>query len=126
MDETELYIKMCEKATEIQKQATLDSYYWDKFIEERFYVRYSAISFILPPENERSVWLPRQDQLQEMLKYPLEPTMEMNIISKYFRNQGIAYYGQFNTYEQLWLAYIMVSVHNKVWNGEDWVIEVLK
>ena len=80
----------------------------------------------------RSVWLPRQDQLQEMIKsyYKTHPSNAFECddfgLVEYFYNfcwleedrnwdkEGIT------TMEQFWLVFVMKEKHNKIWNGEEW------
>ena len=65
MDETELFVKMCEKAEEIQKRHpdalflnTLDSVNLPEYDLNG--------NCWFNRNNEKTIWLPRQDQLQEM------------------------------------------------------------
>ena len=114
MDTSETYIKMCEKAVEIQE-------IWKSEV-----IKPDDRSFWIDDFNkQKSIWLPRQDQLQEMMR----PTPE--------RGEKISPYGlswsfyrfidqlpplkRGNSFEQLWLAYVMKWEHHKVWNGKDWV-----
>ena len=91
----------------------------------------------------RVIWLPRQDQLQEMI--------EFDSLEKYWVKRGIhltnwhivesrlnrfydftmiglcrdterlsEYCVQFTSMEQLWLAFVMKEKHSKVWDGEKW------
>lgn len=132
-----LYIKMCEKA-EIQKvwkpqigdiitdgvapPETIQNnmFFWDedgvKEIKDDYY------------------WLPRQGQLQKMVSFP-----NSEKIGIWFEKH-IAFYewcgervkglqnnwGKFTSMEQLWLAFVMKKKYNKVWNGEDWIVEYEK
>ena len=60
-------------------------------------------------------WLPRQDQLQDMLGDTLS--------LQYFDELHDAYqlYGSYaKTHEQLWLAYVMYEKFGKKWNGKEW------
>jgi hypothetical protein len=111
--EDKLYIKMCETAKEIQKLYHND----DK-------------DFTVASKKEyATVWLPRQDQLQEMAfdEELLEDNND-NFISwlwggtlhyDYLSSQ----YLLFNSLEQLWLAYVMKIKFNKIWDKqkEEWV-----
>ena len=68
------------------------------------------------------VWLPTQDQLQDMIdmqwfskfhlfyafangEYPVHPYLAIS---------------HFKTMEQLWLAYVMKEVHGLYWDGNSW------
>ena len=64
----------------------------------------------------RIVWLPRQDQLQEM-------TAAKGWVAQLillWHETDADYWGQFRTWEQLWLAFVMQEKHNKHWTGEAW------
>ena len=147
MDTSETYIKMCEKAVEIQKQRLIgfdwqegDWYHWwsdvndsvkyndDQVLSENF-------SYEWCEEEKREVnniWLPRQDQLQEMVamdtcSYISFPVLLLSSLGE-FTNRGLApdegwndYALSFTSMEQLWLAFVMKEKYNKTWNGEDWV-----
>ena len=60
------------------------------------------------------IWLPRQDQLQDMLggfkKLFPKGSEELKINHKYCKS-----------FEQLWLAFVMKERYKKIWNGKDWV-----
>lgn len=119
MDTSETYVKMCEKAVEIQKLCP------NEISEKDF-------SAILPPSEEEEaklpkfkiicgifVWLPRQDQLQEMM---IETGTNINLLH-YFVSWIDNTYNlcSWDSMEQLWLAFVMKERYSKVWNGEDWV-----
>ncbi len=71
--------------------------------------------------SDEVIWLPRQDQLQEMY-YKDDGRHSIDIINTFqvelFGN--LRYYDKFNSMEQLWLAFVMKEKYNKIWNGEDW------
>lgn len=132
MDTTPEYIKMCEKATEIQEQHDME--YGDCYIHKgtgalliivpKYSTEFQAINITakcnfndLIPSH--ITWLPRQDQLQEILlkKYDVD-SLEMAFHS--FINDARFLLNK-TTFEQLWLMFFMKERHNKVWNGEDWV-----
>ena len=76
----------------------------------------------------KNIWLPRQDQLQEML-YGNAGVMccvsLANDISKFGKSLGrkhIKKY-QFHSMEQLWLAFVMKEKFGKTWNGKEWLLE---
>ena len=155
MDTSKEYIKMCEKAEEIQEMLD-NSYYtienvfavrakrkqciheeeklfipysYDKVYCERcgkkleeyeteYIATYSQKPFhLLNDEVQKFIWLPRQDQLQQMIaKFYLLP---FNTFHKFcIKNQV-----EFNSMEQLWLTFVMWQKYHKIWNGEDWVEE---
>jgi len=82
-------------------------------------------------EWDIAVWLPRQDQLQEMVgdygliycflyAYFRETSGENNWSNKSCSNAD-TYWQQFGSMEQLWLAFVMRERFGKVWNGEEWL-----
>lgn len=117
MDTSEQYIKMCEEAREIQcLQPRRDEY-------PRNYGCYYA---------DGSIWLPRQDQLQEMVSkkwcysiFPKVATLEENdgfqmtvFTRSYDIKDRTIVYGK--SYEQLWLALVMKEKYGKTWDGTQW------
>ncbi len=135
MDISETYIKMCEKAEEIQELVTS--------LEDA-----QSFFHIWPNHPKRLkliVWLPRQDQLQKMglpvikegQKYTHafvkgeHPDRFINacLIEEFFdfctgtySSKKLYAYDNFNSMEQLWLAFVMKEMFGKSWNGEEWVI----
>ncbi len=113
MDTSETYVKMCEKAEEIQRLVRSNPL---KYLDGKDFIQ-GEIGDI------EQTWLPRQDQLQGMVK-----TRDRLLdCSKFF--SFACYYGVDHiediqdekvSMEQLWLAFVMKEKHNKVWNGEQW------
>lgn len=75
--------------------------------------------------SEVAIWLPRQDQLQEILIADYEEIgKEYN--DKWDRllfacNDFVnGDYFDGHSMEQLWLAFYMSEKHNKKWNGKEW------
>jgi len=69
------------------------------------------------------VWLPRQDQLQDMI--PNEPAWDYRF-SKFSNwvdtELGMEVCNSVDSMEQLWLAFVMNELYQKKWNGKEWVI----
>ncbi len=67
--------------------------------------------------TKKIIWLPRQDQLQEMV-------CEGEVIPCFALYHWITNsefnYDLHKTEEQRWLAYVMNEKYNKTWNGKDW------
>jgi len=103
MDTSEIYIKMCEKAEEIQNQKQL-------FDLEDFY--------------EDQIWLPRQDQLQEMIGEQhcssLPSIWLAHEFSEFCDSVEHDIYLRKGTMEQLWLAFVMKERFGKIWVNEEW------
>lgn len=143
MDTTEVYVKMCEKAEEIQRS-------WNHTGGDVFFIKEGEFIFGEPaeggwvanegdvvysssyefPENGEStnkyyhdlyIWLPRQDQLQEMC-WTLTDTKWTPFfaltVARDFANEH-----PFQTMEQLWLAFVMKEKYGKVWSGEEWICQ---
>ncbi len=74
--------------------------------------------------REWCIWLPRQDQLQEMIVlHEILDSSKSKIAS--LLSRFWAWYlnttNEFTSMEQLWLAFVQKENHGKSWNGEDWV-----
>ena len=162
MNTNETYIKMCEKAEEMQAQwkpvlgdwicsatQTLRNKKSGRNVRVVQYVEDKRGYPIIHSRESMGtmdakycvdiIWLPRQDQLQEVMGLSDRQLM------KQFRNfliwiTGVPEcYDRYNTgesfpdtmpygvflpsFEQLWLAFVMKEKYNKVWNGEEWVKE---
>lgn len=152
MDFSEGYIKMCEKAKEIQKLWEPQAWDWfavkkgwdDKeYYDWRKHATCYAVWIISGYETdsgyygpsfdemeeeeykEHCIWLPRQDQLQEMLigdygesddkSYILLYKDFVSFLEKVFNEwEDIAE----KTPEKAWLAFVMYKRYGKRWN--DW------
>ncbi len=136
MDETKQYILMCEKAEEIQKgwiprrgdyiffwHQDKEGFYWD-FVCNPLGIKeqVSAIHFDVIYR-----WLPRQDQLQDMI-FDRKNHTEVFYVSYFYR---FVYEDLCSTsrdsnnwsMEQLWLAFVMKERYNKVWNSKEWEVK---
>jgi hypothetical protein len=76
-------------------------------------------------EIEKCTWLPRQDDLQGMVKGTSDLDHLLERFDAFIRRHweykdSVTPIGVFGSMEQLWLAFVMMEKHNKVWNGEDW------
>ncbi len=160
MDTSETYIKMCD-CPEIQEQKGYKCGDWYVLtrMPETFKFRiecestdveddnsgdhpYTKLRQIKDRTEDGYLWLPRQDQLQEMLKETHGDFFTMFI---FFWHEFLTESGDFRipswsgvrrdgienghkvisfdkvtSMEQLWLAFVMKEKHNKVWNGEEW------
>lgn len=150
MDITETYLKMCEKAVEIQnikhKEDKYHSYfkhgdliYWNnnfKICTEDYNVFFNI--------TDKVVWLPRQDQLQDMVwnKYCIDNSRQsysghertealVRWINDAFHNWNFnadkphehSYKLNCDSMEQLWLSFVQDVLYQKVWDStkEGWV-----
>ena len=119
MDTSKEYIKMCEGAEEIQTIKCL----YDlgqigiKVVgADWFYLYDTDTSF------PKIIWLPRQDQLQEMVEgEPLQQLYRFNEWLTDCAKEPENYHHNFeNSMEQLWLAFVMKEKYQKTWDGEKW------
>lgn len=69
---------------------------------------------------EDVVWLPRQDELQDMMGIESIPTLLSQFNEFVFKN--VSYVSQFiDSLEKTWLAFVMKEKYNKVWSGKEWI-----
>ena len=73
------------------------------------------------------VWLPRQDQLQAML-YPARYKEKYDMCSAFAARCTFSVFNAFisdkpdvMSMEQLWLAFVMIELHQKRWHNGEWV-----
>ncbi len=122
-----VFIKMCEKAEEIQPVTcpfhVLESrevFIWDGDDVWFHYAVGDGKDMVI-----RKVWLPRQDQLQEMLN------LNLIALCRGFRDFAFNDYADattdevdpiisFDSMEQLWLCFVMSSLYQKTWDGGAW------
>jgi len=147
MDFSEKYIKMCQKAEEIQKEwkPKVGDWVIDVWNEKRplvicvvrdnpdyFYLSDQFASDkvnIYQNHISKLYWLPRQDQLQEMLKsyfadiFSIIVNFGLWCDGTYSLNISKNYIKQFTTMEELWLTFLMYEKYRKIWNGkkEKWI-----
>lgn len=151
MDTSPEYITMCEKAEEIQDDWVVHcgDYCLMKHPKDRRVVIVTEGNLELRTTNQYGfgvifpesygdnrdykfkdtvIWLPRQDQLQDILRYKYDT--ENMLVTFYAWCRGYYIEGNyvvdyksmefFKTFEQLWLAFVMKEKYNKVWNGNNW------
>lgn len=151
MDETATYTKMAGGSAEIQalNKAEIGNYYWQPKIGEFCILTYphekvqyawekphheailvSLKDYALHEYDHHAIWLPRQDQLQAMIEEELE-VKTLDSLHHYFQifiewfnaRNGDWRIREVDTYEKLWLAFVMHEKYHKVWNGEEWIPE---
>jgi hypothetical protein len=104
MDTSKEYIEMCEAAEEIQEL---------EFIRDENSSFFDGDSF---ENGGYQIWLPRQDQLQEILGIGNFSTV--GLIDA-FRVEIFNFYrDKYTSFEQLWLQFVMKRIYNKIWNSE--------
>lgn len=150
MDTSSEYVKMCEAAVEIQRQwkPRMGDYVSDiiniEEVREIFTVIHAEKE--ITPQNkalvlrshvdgicdltntmscfgfirEGMVWLPRQDQLQEMI-YAEQSVVKKEVMFHYWIQDTLRLpLLTVNSLEQLWLRFVTEEKFNKYWNGGSW------
>jgi len=119
MDTSKEYIKMCD-CPEIQLFSLASK--WERWSIWFFWDALFAGNAL--PNYCSPVWLPRQDQLQEMVGRP-----EMgDLLNSFYEFYGSDYhlstskfmFEGYNSMEQLWLAFVMWELYQKRWDGKTW------
>jgi hypothetical protein len=136
---------MCEKATEIQaiwhsleligtlpsnkgfglhyEKGYDGSFCWDG--ESVYCVDYEYCTSYKPTD----IWIPRQDQLQEMIgEFPRNFERFADEAGQNAFDYSQEEMGDYQIYdtgctsmEQRWLAFVMKEKYQKTWNGENWI-----
>lgn len=140
MDKSEQYIKMCENASNIQLEweiqngdfvytrgdkseggLYLEGVYvvWNERLPLSGYHNWDD-NWYLPSCH----WLPRQDQLQEILDRSSEKQCYCNVclleaFTKF--SAGEEAEKQYLSMEHLWIRFIMWNNYKKKWNGLTWI-----
>lgn len=142
MDTSKEYIKMCEKAVEVQAlwEVMPADFIYHKENAKSDYVHGTTYTYLIANETTKlddmkdiAVWLPRQDQLQGMVSELARDNL--NILMMMFINQLINIKVSGNdpivslkysivSIEQLWLVFVMSEKYGKTWNTETLKWEV--
>ena len=131
MDTTSEYVKMCQEAKEIQALWPLED--GDFYIPKPSSLQGAVLAFcalcnikdsfgnvFIGEQNKGDyIWLPRQDQLQELVKERGLQSLTWNIyqFTESVSGGGFTIEGSM---EQLWLAFVMEEKFGKIWDGEAW------
>jgi hypothetical protein len=131
MDISEKYIRMCSLAKEIQRKWVFQSgdFVYNPSLEE--------VEVLLYPGNNsiNYVWLPRQDQLQEVCIAFFMQNLRISKFEAFLRflewySRRLRYTfehglkngnGFIDSGEELLLNRAMIMMHGKKWDGENWV-----
>lgn len=115
MDKTKEYIKMCD-CSEIQKQR--------KGVDKNSWYQLSNYGICCGNNfSTWSIWLPRQDQIQEMMMKDYKNTLDMlcDFYAVITVDQPTGFQQMFEvSMEQLWLVFYMWKKYNKVWKNKGW------
>jgi len=148
------YIRMCEQAEEIQKlfnpdshnhvcssggtiwtQIDRDSYKYDKYTEYGHQYICIRDGYLM-----HCVWLPTQEQLQEMMRDLANKRFFDNFPKHYIPQEGeyvfpvylLWWFSQWvvfqkrsetkeHSFNELWLAFVMYEKYHKIWDGKTWI-----
>ena len=134
MDTSPEYVKMCEKAEEIQvtefgetgdvvvTRRELNGYNgWQVYEKGQVCIVGNDGEYdVTQPDSKDFIWLPRQDQLQGMLNQR-NITRLVNDFDGFVCSYHEAWFEDTElSMEQLWLAFVMKEKYGKVWDGENW------
>uniref|UniRef100_A0A6M3IIB0 Uncharacterized protein n=1 Tax=viral metagenome TaxID=1070528 RepID=A0A6M3IIB0_9ZZZZ len=139
MDTSPQYIKLCEKAEEIQetkRQSGLihgDYVYAQPNSDFTFFT--GKVELFTGNPNLKygllgCVFIPRQDQLQEMMmvstKYVMLYHFDLFYHNLYYDwkptdSMFTSMEQMFTSMEQLWLAFVMKEKYGKVWSRTEWI-----
>jgi len=122
MDTSKEYIEMCEKAQEIQDLYDFEQ----RFVKSESHLTYNNKSFTSSFSKvsgiHETVWLPRQDQLQEICLKGKNST-NVRDLSLRFNSFTILELqkrqGEYMSFEKLWLLFTMFSEYMLFWNCTD-------
>jgi len=126
MDCSVEYIEMCRKAVDVQKLRSYKGVInWQ---DGDFFTESGNVCSHCVECNEITqcdIWLPRQDQLQDMV----EEESRYRLLDRFNSFFHCLYRGFkctdscFTSMEQLWLAFVMHKLYQKKWDGSAWVKE---
>ncbi|WP_420266732.1 hypothetical protein [Candidatus Magnetominusculus dajiuhuensis] len=131
MDFSPAYIGMCEKAVFIQQiwNVAYGDFYCDK--SAVFATRDVSASISLVDDKvlidvmnqgfkrSKAVWLPRQDQLQELLNIT-EPLAVIQMLNEFLSVVDDDTRRRWTSMEQLLLCAYALRTYKKTWTGADW------
>ena len=127
MDKSSAYIKMCESAKVMQKKWKPE--FGDFFVSMSLGLTSPCQPIVSDLEKKvsylktiKAVWLPRQDQLQEMVIENYATPWDLAIaFSNVLMGENASYFEKSDSMEKLWLAFIMLEKYKKKWNDGEWV-----
>jgi hypothetical protein len=129
MDLTIEYIKMCDcKIIQDEMWKLILNHKYTDTSDKDYVIRQDINNFDVvifrDGEVDRRISLPRQDQIQEMLSD--DRIFLIRGLSRFLDKTLAGERGMIGmkmpSMEQLWLAFYMYEKHNKVWNGEKWIL----
>ncbi|MCG2721736.1 MAG: hypothetical protein L6290_06945 [Thermodesulfovibrionales bacterium] len=127
MDQSSDYIKMCESSKVLQKQWKPD--FGDFFVSMSLGLTSPCQPIVSDLEKKKTylktikaVWLPRQDQLQEMVIEKYATPWDLAIaFSNVLMGDNASYFDNFDSMEKLWITFVMLEKRKKKWKDGEWV-----
>ena len=113
MDTTETYVKMAD-CPEIQEPER-----WLLFKPRKLDCIVWSGADVFFDGKDKLIWLPRQDQLQEMILANSPYYHKLRMLYESWI-KGLGFEKNFTSMEQLWLAFVMKEKYSKQWNGTNW------
>lgn len=129
------YIEQCEQAKEIQKlrQYKKGDWYYTKKHKDDYTKGFNVLrddwdferdwSFTKEDNwitHAKGVWLPTQEQLQEMSSLLCNfPCQILTFLNDWIKENEI-HLSQCGSMNELWLAFVMKEKYNKIWDGQNW------
>lgn len=118
MDTSEEYLEMCSKLPiEIRKLVPRD-HYGSAGGDKSFFGFSEKLNGL--------VWLPRQDQLQDILDWEKDGTFGVVMIDAFYNfvissHDASPFNNTKSSWEKIWLEFVMYEKFGKKWNGKEWV-----
>jgi hypothetical protein len=127
MDISSKYIRMCEGIEEIQ--ARWQPEFGDFYVSMSLGLTSPCQPIVSELEKEvsylktiKAVWIPRQDQLQEMVIEDYAMPWDLAIaFSNVLMGERSSYFEKFDSMEKLWLAFVMLEKYRRKWNKGEWL-----
>ena len=114
------YIEMCKESKEIQKLwKKEDNYVWRPDVDRVILLSSSNI-FWWEEIMKNYIWLPTQNQLQNMIidEYNHNNIWMLINFTEYVDQK---LYETSYSMEQLWLSFVVWELYFKKWDGKEWV-----
>ena len=145
MDTTKEYFEQCSKADEIQNKwkfelgdyfttPQMNAHFTTPFMDDDFCI---VDDFWIEDELTKRtlsdrmktrawVWLPRQDQLQDMINWEKDGHFGVVLIDAFYDfakriHNSEPFNNTKSSWEQLWLEFTMYEKFNKIWIKNEWV-----
>lgn len=116
-DSDERYNTMCLKAHQIQAlKVNVGSYdVYDVVYNVNRGVRLLAIQLLKNVVTEDTIWIPRQEQIQTLLRKAMPMDRLIDDFDDWVMSAGFNYTEQDLTFDMLWMMYYMERMHGYYW-----------